>query len=53
MGRRIFVNYKYGDLSVYPIASVKWPEITKVRDYVNELQTHLELNDHINQGECD
>lgn len=50
MGRKIFVTYKYGDTSVLALENIT---TTKVRDYVDVLQTLIEDEDHINKGEND
>jgi hypothetical protein len=52
MKRKIFITYKFGDESVFPLERVSWPEKTRVRDYVSELQEIL-ADDHINKGELD
>lgn len=54
MSKKIFISYKYGDTSVFPLKTT-WEEMlepTKVRDYVTQLQDIFE-NTHINKGEAD
>lgn len=50
MGRKIFVTYKFGDTNVLALENIT---VTKVRDYVNVLQTLIKDEDHINKGEND
>jgi hypothetical protein len=54
MGRKIFVSYKYKDDKVAPLVT-KFMSGTKTiaRHYVDELQTILDYDDHINLGEKD
>lgn len=50
MGKKIFTTYKYADINVRAIHGIYQ---TKVRDYVNVLQTKIDTSDHINKGEDD
>lgn len=50
MGKSIFITYKYGDTRVLRLKNIL---LTKVRDYVDELQTRLDKEDHLNKGEED
>lgn len=51
MGRKIFVSYKYGDTKVKSIKE-GFLEVTKVRDYVNEIQEVVGRED-VYKGESD
>jgi len=50
MARSIFITYKYGDTSVLQLDNIIG---TKVRDYVDKVQTLLDKSDHLNKGEQD
>jgi len=50
MGNKIFITYKYGDTSVQKLDNIQF---TKVRDYVDKLQTMFEETPHIYKAEED
>ena len=53
MGRKVFISYKYGDTSVQRLNRTPWYQLTKIRDYVDELQELFAEEDQINKGELD
>src|SRR6187402_770755 len=63
MGKNVFVSYKYADTLVNDLKKKKLtfnngdiqvvPRQTIVRDYVDQLQSILDDEDHINLGEKD
>ena len=52
MGRKVFVSYKFADANVAPLPSMGHG-ITTARDYVNELELHLDAHDCIFKGDGD
>ena len=55
MGYKIFVSYKYHDTSVYPLKGYV-DEIlspTKVRDYVDKLESFFDKTSNIYKGELE
>lgn len=53
MARKIFITYKYGDLSVQHIPRFGEYNPTTARHYVDALQAKLDAADNINKGEDD
>ena len=56
MGYKIFVSYKYGDDSVYPLLNPLstfsfYASRSTVRDYVNKLELYFDHTSHIYKGE--
>ena len=56
MSRKVFVSYKYKDLSVLPLKAhnpIEYldPGFSLTRDYVDSLANKIELSDHIYKGE--
>jgi hypothetical protein len=56
MSKKIFISYKYGDADVRPLQTgglIGFSGGTTARDYVDKLETLLDVNDHIYKGEND
>lgn len=56
MSRKVFVSYKYKDMSVkslkeHSLIEYLAPDFSLTRDYVDALADKIELSDHIYKGE--
>ena len=53
MGKKIFVSYKYADIDVAELPGHSIWNPTKVRDYVDKIESYLDATNHIYKGESD